>query len=270
MKRILEREDVEKAIRDLEAVGKKPTLQAIHAMLENRGSVTTLMRIKAEIDTENLKTKESEAVLRAFRELRMLAIEEGRAQRQKEYEDQQTAVSLLTKQIEEFEKQRVADLEAFEKEKAVLEKEIEDTRNEVSYVRMRFNAIERKHAKTEEEEKAIAFNMITMWAFSYLYHGVRAKPLYDAVWQFEVDKKDSRFLKHYAHAFGYIITIYDKGDQIYETFGKVNTAEELLNKYIEEAQSAIARFGGHKYGTFAHVPTSEIDARESKKAASSI
>jgi hypothetical protein len=50
MKQIITKEEVGKAIIDLVGQGKKPTLAALHAALNNRGSMSTLVRLKAEIE----------------------------------------------------------------------------------------------------------------------------------------------------------------------------------------------------------------------------
>jgi hypothetical protein len=50
MKQIITNEEVSKAMADLATQGKKPTLSALHAALNNRGSMSTLVRLKAEIE----------------------------------------------------------------------------------------------------------------------------------------------------------------------------------------------------------------------------
>ena len=78
MKAILTKDDVAAAISKLKAAGKKTTLQAIHAALDNRGSISTLVRLKAEVEAGAVAERDSEEGLRAFRDLWALAIDEGK------------------------------------------------------------------------------------------------------------------------------------------------------------------------------------------------
>jgi hypothetical protein len=80
MKQIISKEDVAKAMHDLAAQGKKATLATLHAALNNRGSMSTLVRLKAEIDAAAQPVSDSPDALKAFREMWALAVEEGRAQ----------------------------------------------------------------------------------------------------------------------------------------------------------------------------------------------
>lgn len=82
MKRILTREDVMQAIKSLTDMGKKPTLACIHAALDNRGSMSTVVRLKAEIDGIPHATIDSAESLKAFREVWAAAANEGRNQRE--------------------------------------------------------------------------------------------------------------------------------------------------------------------------------------------
>jgi len=82
MKQVLSKEDVAKAVRDLAAQGKKPTLAMLHAALNNRGSMSTLVRLKAEIEAAAQPVTDSPDALRAFREIWALAVEEGRLQQE--------------------------------------------------------------------------------------------------------------------------------------------------------------------------------------------
>ena len=82
MKQILTKEEVGKAIRDLVSQGKKPTLAAVHAALNNRGSMSTLVRLKAEIEAAAQPVTDSSEGLKAFREVWALAVDEGRKQQE--------------------------------------------------------------------------------------------------------------------------------------------------------------------------------------------
>lgn len=102
-----------------------------------------------------------------------------------------------------------------------------------------------------EQELEMAQKMILQWACSDLRHGVRAKPLTEALAQFTKDKEQSHLLRHYGHAFGWVVKIYDNGVKIHERDGRVESAEALLDQFIAEANSAITRFGADKHGSFA-------------------
>jgi hypothetical protein len=78
MKQIITKEEVNQAIIDLAGQGKKPTLAAVHAALNNRGSMSTLVRLKAEIEAASQPAGDSADGLKAFREVWALAVDEGR------------------------------------------------------------------------------------------------------------------------------------------------------------------------------------------------
>ena len=82
MKQILSKEEVAKAMRDLGDQGKKPTLALLHAALDHRGSMSTLVRLKAEIEAPAQPVSDSPEALKAFREIWALAVEEGRTQQE--------------------------------------------------------------------------------------------------------------------------------------------------------------------------------------------
>jgi hypothetical protein len=78
MKQILSLEEVKKAMETLVAQGKKPTLAALHSLLDHRGSMSTLVRLKSEIDNGLPQARDSEEGLKAFRTVWTLAADEGR------------------------------------------------------------------------------------------------------------------------------------------------------------------------------------------------
>jgi hypothetical protein len=82
MKQIISKEDVAKAMHDLAAQGKKATLATLHAALNNRGSMSTLVRLKSEIEAATQPVSDSPDALKAFREIWVLAVKEGRAQQE--------------------------------------------------------------------------------------------------------------------------------------------------------------------------------------------
>jgi hypothetical protein len=82
MKKIISKEEVAKAISDVAIQGKKPTLAILHAALNHRGSMSTLVRLKSEIDAAAQPESDAPEALKAFREIWALAVEEGRIQQE--------------------------------------------------------------------------------------------------------------------------------------------------------------------------------------------
>ena len=82
MKQVLSKEEVAQAIAELSAKGRKPTLTMLHAAVGNRGSLTTLVKLKAEIEAESRQVADPPAALDAFRKLWRSAVEEGQAQQE--------------------------------------------------------------------------------------------------------------------------------------------------------------------------------------------
>lgn len=117
MKQIISKEDVAKAIRDLAVQGKKPTLAMLHAALHNRGSMSTLVRLKAEIDAAAQPVTDSPEALKAFREIWALAVEEGRLQQEGVVVELRESIRTLAAENERLDgaataaQSRVAELE---------------------------------------------------------------------------------------------------------------------------------------------------------------
>ena len=82
MKQVITKEEVAKAMTDLKAEGKRPTLAAIHALLNHRGSMSTLVRLKSELEASTASTNDSAEGLKAFRETWTLAVAEGRREQE--------------------------------------------------------------------------------------------------------------------------------------------------------------------------------------------
>jgi chromosome segregation ATPase len=109
MKQILTKEEVAKAIGDLMQQGKKKaTLAAIHAALNHRGSMTTIVRLKAEIDAAAQPVTDSSDGLKAFREVWALAVDEGRQQQEALLVEVQESVKALAVENDRLEGVAVA------------------------------------------------------------------------------------------------------------------------------------------------------------------
>jgi chromosome segregation ATPase len=80
MKPVLTKEEVEKAMAGLSSKGRKITLAALHGALGNRGSMSTLVRLKAEIEAPPSAPQDSEDALNAFRVLWNTAQADARKQ----------------------------------------------------------------------------------------------------------------------------------------------------------------------------------------------
>ena len=78
MKKILQKDEVAKIRATLTTEkGKKPTIAALHAALGNRGSLSTLVKLVAEIEADERPTTEAGDAFRTFREMWRLAMDEG-------------------------------------------------------------------------------------------------------------------------------------------------------------------------------------------------
>jgi ribosomal protein L20 len=117
MKQILAKEDVERAMADLSAKGRKTTLAALHAALDHRGSMSTLIRLKAEIEAPPSALRDSEEALNAFRQLWNTAQEDARKQQGATIADLQETLKKLATENERLDgvaaaaERRCAELE---------------------------------------------------------------------------------------------------------------------------------------------------------------
>ena len=83
MKQVITKEDVSAAMEHLTALGKRPTLTAIHVLLNRRGSMSTLVRLKAELEAASKLTPgDSPEALEAFRETWAKAVAAGHHQQE--------------------------------------------------------------------------------------------------------------------------------------------------------------------------------------------
>jgi flagellar biosynthesis regulator FlaF len=115
MKQLITKEEVGNAISQLVGQGKKVTLITLHAALDNRGSMSTLVRLKGEIDSEAQRLADSPDALEAFREVWDLARVEGR-------KEQEQAVAELRENLQSL----AAENERLEGTAAVAQKRATD------------------------------------------------------------------------------------------------------------------------------------------------
>ena len=122
MKTILLKDDVAKAINALTATNTKPTLKALHAALGHRGSMSTLVKLKAEIEAEAAGPLFSEDAMQSFRNVWSAAVAEGRQQKETEIAALKEAQEALMSELQTMEGQavasnaRVAELEKLQSE----------------------------------------------------------------------------------------------------------------------------------------------------------
>jgi chromosome segregation ATPase len=103
-----------------------------HAALGNRGSMSTLVRLKTEIEAEVQPVSDSEEGLKAFREIWALAIEEGRKQREEEIADLRENLKTLAVENERLDGVATAAqdrIEIIEKAKSQAEAELVSVRS---------------------------------------------------------------------------------------------------------------------------------------------
>jgi chromosome segregation ATPase len=135
MKQIIDKESVEKAITDLKASGKKVTLMALHGALGHRGSMSTLVKIKAELEAEAQPVRDSEEGLQAFREIWALAREEGRRQQESVNAGLQQDIQTLARENERLEGEATAsanEAREFQKAKLHAETELADVKRQLA------------------------------------------------------------------------------------------------------------------------------------------
>ena len=108
MKAIITKDDVAGAIEKLKASSKKTTLQAIHAALGNRGSISTLVKLKAEIEAGAVAVRDDEEGLKAFRDLWALAIEEGKKVKDAEISELREALDAIADEAEKAQGETLA------------------------------------------------------------------------------------------------------------------------------------------------------------------
>jgi hypothetical protein len=108
MKQIITKEEVSQAVADLVRQGKKPTLVALHAALNHRGSMSTLVRLRGEIEAAAQPVTDSPDGLKAFREVWALAVDEGRRQQEAVLAEVRESVTALAAENERLEGAAVA------------------------------------------------------------------------------------------------------------------------------------------------------------------
>jgi hypothetical protein len=103
MKQLLTKEEVTKAMKNLEVQGKKLTCTSLHAALGNRGSMSTLLRLKAEIQGTPAPAADPPEALKLFRDIWAMAVSEERQQQEGlviQLREELTALALENERLE--------------------------------------------------------------------------------------------------------------------------------------------------------------------------
>ena len=103
MKAVLTETDVKNAIHSLTTAGRKVTLAALHAAVGNRGSITTLVKLKAQLEKSSEEPETSEEAKEAFRLLWAAGLEAGQKINDDEIADLKATVAALTEENEALE-----------------------------------------------------------------------------------------------------------------------------------------------------------------------
>jgi predicted nucleic acid-binding Zn-ribbon protein len=109
MKPIITREGVADAIKKLNDAGQKATLSAIHAALGGKGSLSTLIKFKAELEQQAAAPQDSAEGLNQFRTLWAAAVGEGRKQLENQIAEIRAGLDALTAENERLEAAAIAD-----------------------------------------------------------------------------------------------------------------------------------------------------------------
>ena len=109
MKPVITREAVADAIKKLTDAGQKPTLAAIHAALGGKGSISTLIKLKAEIESQATAPQDSAESLTQFRALWAVAVGEGRKQAEAQLAEIRAGLDALSAENERLEASAIAD-----------------------------------------------------------------------------------------------------------------------------------------------------------------
>jgi chromosome segregation ATPase len=173
VKQIINKDEVGKAIADLVSKGKKPTLAAVHAALNNRGSMSTIVRLKAEIEAAAQPITESSDALKAFREVWGLAVGEGQKQQEAILGELRESVKALATENERLEGTAMAA------QNHAAELQLEKSRIETELSRVKSQADEElKQAKTSHAQAATqAAEALQKLAESQAAHAVQVVTL---------------------------------------------------------------------------------------------
>lgn len=134
MKQVITKEEVSKAIAQLKEQGKRPTLATIHALLNNRGSMSTLVRLKSELEASTIPATDSAEGLKSFREIWALAVAEGRGAQEQLIDELRGNVNSMAAENERLEGSLLAaeqQLHELNHAKSLIESELRDYRASV-------------------------------------------------------------------------------------------------------------------------------------------
>lgn len=102
MKQIVTKDEIATAMADLTAKGKRPTLTAIHAAIGNKGSMSTVVKLKAEVEAAQMPADSPES-LQVFRSVWAQACEEGRKGHEGEVSELKNGITVLSTENDRLE-----------------------------------------------------------------------------------------------------------------------------------------------------------------------
>lgn len=133
MKKLLNKEMIEKAIADLTSSGKKVTNEMIYAALGSRGSFGTIGRLRRELEADKQPVTHSEEGFKRFQEIWAQAKEEGRKEREAVIADLKEDIQSLEKDNERREGEAMAaenQASEFQQIKSAMESELATLRSQ--------------------------------------------------------------------------------------------------------------------------------------------
>lgn len=108
MKPTITKQAVADAVKALVDSGKKPTLAAIHAALGGKGSITTLVKLKAELDQDTTAPQDSTEGLTQFRTLWAAAVMEGKKSVEAQLQELRAGLDAVSLENERLEAAAIA------------------------------------------------------------------------------------------------------------------------------------------------------------------
>jgi hypothetical protein len=153
MKQVITKEEVSAAMEQLTAQGKRPTLAAIHVLLNRRGSMSTLVRLKAELEeSSKLTAGDSPDALQAFRETWAKAVAAGCHQQEVLVAELRESLNTIAAENEKLEALAIAShnqAQELEVSKSRAESELREFRAQV-----KVNLDEARASTTQANSKA--------------------------------------------------------------------------------------------------------------------
>ena len=173
---------VKKALDDLKADGKKTTNNILHAALGFRGSMTTVIHLRAELEADKLAPNDSAEGLKAFRDVWALAREEGG-------KVQESVIETLKINLEDLFREN----EKLEGEKAALSNQAEDLRKAKGEIETELVNVRSQLARSQESsiqagaDTKAAFERLAMEQAAHQATQIKLTEAKQSAHEFELD-----------------------------------------------------------------------------------